>query len=89
MSTPGKMKLFPARGSLVSGIPAGDGKTANLFLQCTTWKDRKDGEDDDLRKGLLEDDYRTTRRGDKERTNNRGKEGQETRLVENRTGQRL
>jgi hypothetical protein len=24
-------KLFPARESLVSGIPAGDGKTANLF----------------------------------------------------------
>jgi hypothetical protein len=64
MSTPGKMKLFPARKSLVSGIPAGDGKTANLFLQCTTWKDRKD---DDLRKGLQEDDYR-----------NREKEGQIT-----------
>jgi hypothetical protein len=75
MSTPGKMKLFPARESLVSGIPAGDGKTANLFLQCTTWdwKDRKDGEDDDLRKGLQEDDYRTTIRGDKERTNNRNR----------------
>jgi hypothetical protein len=27
-------KLFPARESLVSDIPAGDGKTANLFLQC-------------------------------------------------------
>jgi hypothetical protein len=31
---PGR-KLFPARGSLVSDIPSGDGKTANLFLQCT------------------------------------------------------
>jgi hypothetical protein len=82
MSTPGKMKLFPARGSLISVIPAGDGKTANLFLQCTTWKDRKDGEDDDLRKGLQEDDYRTTIRGDKERKNNRGKEGQITRTEE-------
>jgi hypothetical protein len=29
------MKLFPSRESLVSDIPAGDGKTANLFLQCT------------------------------------------------------
>ncbi len=27
-------KLFPARKSLVSDIPAWDGKTANLFLQC-------------------------------------------------------
>jgi hypothetical protein len=26
--------LFPARKSLVSGIPAWDGKFANLFLQC-------------------------------------------------------
>jgi hypothetical protein len=26
---------FPARGSLVSDIPTGDGKIANLFLQCT------------------------------------------------------
>jgi hypothetical protein len=32
----GIIKLFPARReSLVSDIPAGDGKTANLFLQCT------------------------------------------------------
>jgi hypothetical protein len=30
----GIIKLFPARESLVSDIPAGDGKTANLFLQC-------------------------------------------------------
>jgi hypothetical protein len=29
-----EMKLFPARESLFSDIPAGDGKTANLFLQC-------------------------------------------------------
>jgi hypothetical protein len=28
------IKLFPARESLVSDIPAGDGKIANLFLQC-------------------------------------------------------
>jgi hypothetical protein len=27
-------KLLPAMESLVSDIPAGDGKTANLFLQC-------------------------------------------------------
>ena len=27
-------KLFPARESLISDIPAGDGKMANLFLQC-------------------------------------------------------
>jgi hypothetical protein len=33
----GKIKLFPAKESfyLVSDIPAGDGKMANLFLQCT------------------------------------------------------
>jgi hypothetical protein len=30
----GIIKLFPARESLVSDTPAGDGKTANLFLQC-------------------------------------------------------
>jgi hypothetical protein len=27
---------FPVQESLVSGIPAGDGKTAIFFLQCTT-----------------------------------------------------
>ncbi len=27
-------KLFPPRESLVSDIPAGGGKTGNLFLQC-------------------------------------------------------
>jgi hypothetical protein len=32
---PGIMKLFTARESLVSDIPAVDGKTANLFLQCS------------------------------------------------------
>jgi hypothetical protein len=30
--------LFPARESLVSGIPAREGKTANLFLQCNGTK---------------------------------------------------
>jgi hypothetical protein len=29
------MKLFPARESLESDILAGNGKTADLFLQCT------------------------------------------------------
>ncbi len=33
---PGIIKLFPPREILVSDIPAGDGKTANLFLQCKT-----------------------------------------------------
>ncbi len=33
----GIIKLFPAREGLVSDIPAGDGKTANLFLQCSFW----------------------------------------------------
>jgi hypothetical protein len=28
-------ELFLHRGSLVSGIPAGDGKLVNLFLRCT------------------------------------------------------
>ncbi len=27
-------KLFPARESLISDIPAGDGSPAELFLQC-------------------------------------------------------
>ena len=31
-------KLFPSRDSLVSDIPAGDGKMANLFLQCIAMK---------------------------------------------------
>ncbi len=31
---PGIIKLFPARECLVSDIAAGDGKIANLFLQC-------------------------------------------------------
>ncbi len=31
---PEKMELFPAKESLVSHIPAGDVKNANLFLQC-------------------------------------------------------
>ncbi len=31
---PGITKLFPARESLVSDIPAGDGKIVHLFLQC-------------------------------------------------------
>jgi hypothetical protein len=30
-----EVRLFPARKSLVSDIPAGDGKINNLFLQCT------------------------------------------------------
>jgi hypothetical protein len=34
LSWPGIIKIVPARESLVSDIPAGDGKTANLFLQC-------------------------------------------------------
>jgi hypothetical protein len=29
-----KTKFFPPRKSLISDIPAGDGKTANSFLQC-------------------------------------------------------
>ncbi len=31
---PGILNLFPTRKSFVGDIPAGDGKTANLFLQC-------------------------------------------------------
>jgi hypothetical protein len=34
LSLAGKIKLFPARESLVNDIPAGDRKTANIFLQC-------------------------------------------------------
>ncbi len=33
-SWPGRIKLFPARESLVSDIPAGEKKIAYLFLQC-------------------------------------------------------
>ncbi len=32
---PGIIKFFPARESLISDIPAGDGKIANPFLQCS------------------------------------------------------
>ncbi len=32
---PGIIKLFSARESFVSDIPTGDGKIANLFLQCS------------------------------------------------------
>jgi hypothetical protein len=32
---PGIIKLLPAKESLVGDIPAWEGKTANLFLQCT------------------------------------------------------
>jgi hypothetical protein len=35
LTWPEIIKLFPARESLVSDIPAGDGKNENLFLQCT------------------------------------------------------
>ncbi len=31
MDWPGIIQLFPARESLISDIPAGDGKIANLF----------------------------------------------------------
>jgi hypothetical protein len=31
-------ELFLPRGSLVSDIPAGDGKLVNLFLRCTDWE---------------------------------------------------
>jgi hypothetical protein len=31
---PGIIKLFPARKSLVSDIPAWEGKIGSLFLQC-------------------------------------------------------
>jgi hypothetical protein len=34
----GIIKLFPPRESLVSDIPAGDIKTAKLFLQCRVAK---------------------------------------------------
>jgi hypothetical protein len=34
LSLVGSIYLFPTRESLVSGIPAGEEKTANLFLQC-------------------------------------------------------
>ena len=34
MSWAGIITFFPARESLVSDIPAGDGKIDNLFLQC-------------------------------------------------------
>jgi hypothetical protein len=30
-------ELFLPRGSLVSDIPAGDGKHVNLFLRCVSW----------------------------------------------------
>jgi hypothetical protein len=33
------LKLFPARESFVSNIPAGDRKKANLFLQCSSTRE--------------------------------------------------
>ncbi len=33
LTWPGIIKLFPARENLVSDIPAGDGKNANLFYR--------------------------------------------------------
>jgi hypothetical protein len=33
----GIIKFFPARESLVSDIPAGDGKTRNLFYSVGRW----------------------------------------------------
>jgi hypothetical protein len=36
------INLFPARESLVSDIPAGDGKIENLFLQCSFGLANKD-----------------------------------------------
>jgi hypothetical protein len=38
LSLAAKNLIFPARESLVSDIPAGDGKIANLFLQCRPQK---------------------------------------------------
>jgi len=35
-------KLFPARESLVSDILAGDGKSLNLYLQCTDLQRERD-----------------------------------------------
>jgi hypothetical protein len=35
LSLDGNNKSVPGRGELISDIPAGDGKTASLFLQCT------------------------------------------------------
>jgi hypothetical protein len=39
---PGIIKLFPTRENLVSDIPAGDGKMANLFLQCISLIETKE-----------------------------------------------
>jgi hypothetical protein len=35
-----RLAIFPTRESLVSDIPAGDGKIANLFSQCNIEKRR-------------------------------------------------
>ncbi len=35
LTKPSLARLFLVREGLVSDIPAGDGKTANLFLQCS------------------------------------------------------
>ncbi len=42
LSLAGKNSItpVPTRESLVSDIPAGDGRTANLFLQCTLYQQR-------------------------------------------------
>ena len=42
---PGIIKLFPARESLVSDIPTGDGKISNLFYSVVTANPVKNRED--------------------------------------------
>jgi hypothetical protein len=37
LSLAGKIKLLPARESLVSDIPAGDGKTGHVFYSVAAW----------------------------------------------------
>jgi hypothetical protein len=40
LSLNGNILIIPARESLVSDIPAGDGKTANLFYSATYLEER-------------------------------------------------
>jgi hypothetical protein len=51
--------LFPARKSLVSDIPAGDGKTANLFLKCSAEEMTKEKGKKYAARGVLRGDKMT------------------------------
>ncbi len=68
------MKLFPSRDCLVSDIPAGDGKMANIFLQCRLGKKKMERENKGQKKEQgNEGSTEIVHRGDRKRARNIGK----------------